>query len=81
MPNILIVDDKEYARFTVSEYLKLHEYEVETAENGDDALKKLETFEPDLILLDIMMPRMGGIAFIEELKKQNMLGNFEIMVF
>lgn len=80
MQKILIVDDKEKDRFTNSEYFKLLDFEVKTANDGRDALRKLKSFHPDLILLDIMMPKMDGIAFLEELKKQEKLDKYQIMV-
>lgn len=53
---ILVVDDEEDIRKSVSFILKKNGFEVETAVNGDDALKKINKSKPDLVLLDIMMP-------------------------
>ena len=56
---ILIVDDEPAIREVMRLILK--NYEVIEASNGIEALKKCEEFKPDLILMDIMMPRMNGI--------------------
>ncbi len=67
-PRILIVDDNEKSRFLLSEKMTADGYEVETARDGVEGLKKVETFKPDLILLDIMMPRMDGYEMCRRLK-------------
>ena len=53
---ILVVDDEEDIRKSVKMILEVNGYEVYTAFDGDDLLKKLSQITPDLILLDIMMP-------------------------
>ncbi|MEK7595452.1 MAG: response regulator [Patescibacteria group bacterium] len=71
MPKILIVDDdllmiKMYTRiFTHEGFTAL------TAQNGPDGLNKARTESPDLILLDVMMPKMNGLEVLSELKKSN----------
>jgi len=56
MKTILVVDDEEDIRESVKLILETRGYKVEMAVNGDDCLKKLTSVNPDLILLDIMMP-------------------------
>jgi len=69
---ILIVDDNESIRNMVIKTLKLKgDYEVETAENGEDALEKYEKFGPDVVLLDIAMPVMDGIETLTQLRKKD----------
>ncbi len=65
---ILVVDDEKDILQIVKYNLELHGYEVETAENGVDALDKLKTFQPDLVLLDIMMPHKDGIQTCIEIR-------------
>ena len=55
---ILVVDDEPDIRQSVKMILEVNGYKVETAENGDECLKKVQQINPDLILLDIMMPGM-----------------------
>jgi CheY-like chemotaxis protein len=58
---ILIVEDEEGLRLLYKEELEIEGYEVLTARNGKEAIKKLEEGRPDLIILDIVMPVMDGI--------------------
>jgi two-component system, OmpR family, alkaline phosphatase synthesis response regulator PhoP len=66
---ILLVDDEVDILEFVSYNLEKEGYKVYTAQNGLDALKIAEKKTPDLILLDVMMPEMDGIATCEELRK------------
>src|ERR1035437_4633893 len=66
---ILIVDDEPDILEFLSYNLKKEGYLVFTASNGEKALEKAKEFLPHLILLDVMMPKMDGMATFEELKK------------
>ncbi len=66
---ILIVDDEETIRRTISRILKSDDYEVATAENGVAALEWVAANSPDLVLLDINMPKMDGIEFLKKARK------------
>jgi DNA-binding NtrC family response regulator len=63
---ILIVDDESNARAALSEILREDGYATETAADGFKALGKLEEFSPDVILTDLKMPGLDGIAFMEK---------------
>ncbi len=63
---ILIVDDEANARAALSEILRDEGYATETAADGFKALGKLEDFIPDVILTDLKMPGLDGIAFMEK---------------
>jgi len=65
---ILIVDDEANARAALSEILRDDGYATETAADGFKALGKLEEFVPDVILTDLKMPGLDGIAFMEKAK-------------
>ena len=71
MFHILIVDDDKNIRRLLTAVLETEYYSVSTAENGEDALKVLDQTHIDLIILDIMMPKMDGYAFITLLREQN----------
>jgi CheY-like chemotaxis protein len=58
---ILVVEDEEGLRLLYEEELKAEGYEVITAQNGREAIQKLDQLKPDLIILDIVMPVMDGI--------------------
>lgn len=66
---ILFVDDDLYIRDVYEEVLKGEGYDVDTAGNGADGLKKILVGGYDLILLDIMMPTLDGIGVLEALQK------------
>jgi len=63
---ILIVDDEANARAALSEILHDEGYQTETAADGFKALGKLEDFAPDVILTDVKMPGLDGIAFMDK---------------
>lgn len=67
-PRILIVDDEEDSRRLLASYFEGEPCEYRTAANGREALDLLETFPPDLILLDLMMPVMDGITFLHRVR-------------
>jgi DNA-binding response OmpR family regulator len=64
---ILLVDDEEGLLVTVGDYLEFEGYEVEKARTAEDALRKLARVRPDLVVLDLAMPGMGGMGFLKEL--------------
>ena len=65
---VLYVDDEEQLRFLVKNQLTNEGFDVETADDGDTALKILQNESFDVILLDIKMPRMNGIEVLKHLK-------------
>jgi DNA-binding NtrC family response regulator len=68
--NILVVDDEPSNRSILAQVLGRAGYAVETADDGADALKQLDTFRPDLIVLDYMMPDVSGMDVLRELRKR-----------
>jgi two-component system response regulator AtoC len=68
MRRILVVDDEENIRLVLRTLLKKHGYEVEVADSGEAALAALESFDPDVILTDVRMPRMGGLDLLGALR-------------
>src|SRR5678816_2567505 len=69
MPNkILIVDDEPFNLDVLEQELMEYEYIIERAVDGVDALAKTESFGPDLILLDYMMPKMSGLQVVAQLR-------------
>jgi two-component system, OmpR family, alkaline phosphatase synthesis response regulator PhoP len=70
MPNmrILIADDNQLNRELLEAYLAERDYEIAMAVDGQDTLRQVDAFEPDLILLDIMMPKLSGFEVCRQLK-------------
>ncbi|MBQ8131162.1 MAG: response regulator transcription factor [Bacilli bacterium] len=66
---ILVVDDEEKIRSIIREYCEAEGYEVTEAEDGSVALKRLMRESYDLLVLDIMMPKMDGFEMLKELPK------------
>jgi len=66
---ILIVDDNAANRELLEAYLATVECEIETAIDGLDALEKVQSFRPDLILLDVMMPKLSGFEVCKKIKE------------
>lgn len=67
---ILIIDDDSQIRTLLSERLRFHQYRVITAEDGQDGLDKFKREGADLVLLDLMMPKLDGIETLNLLKKE-----------
>ncbi len=72
MPRILLVEDEDNLRELVSARLEQHGYEVATAVDGYQAVSKARAFNPDLIILDLMIPKMDGYTVCRLLKSGTM---------
>ncbi|WP_028777888.1 response regulator transcription factor [Shimazuella kribbensis] len=69
MARVMVVDDDDHIREVVCIFLRQEGLEVQEAVNGKDALKQLETSQVDMVILDIMMPKMDGWELCLELRK------------
>ena len=67
---ILIAEDNPEGAELLEAYLDSADYEIQIARDGDDALKKVESFRPDLVLLDVMMPKISGFEVCKALKSK-----------
>ncbi len=67
--NILVVDDEMLIRSVIKEYLLNEKYNVYEAEDGIDALRVFKEEKIDLVILDVMMPKMDGITALKEMKE------------
>ncbi len=69
MPKILIVDDEKMIRNVVKEYAEFEGYETAEAENGMEAVEICRKENFDIIIMDIMMPRLDGYSAVKEIRK------------
>jgi len=79
-PTILVVDDEEDLLSLLEYNLEQEGFEVVLARDGVEAIEQTRTHEPDLIVLDVMMPKMDGIEVCEQLRKDAHLRTTPIMM-
>jgi two-component system cell cycle response regulator DivK len=79
LPNILVVEDNQDNREMVVKVLKFNGYEVVEAVDGEEAIEKARAEDPDLILLDIFLPKMDGYEVTRRLKGDTRLKNIPII--
>ena len=77
---ILIADDNEANRELLEAYLSDLDCVTETAEDGQQTVEKAASFEPDLILLDVMMPKLSGFEVCEKIKADPKLKRIMILM-
>ncbi len=77
---ILVVDDLSDNLFLLQTVLEAEGYEVETADNGNSALEKIEDSPPDLILMDVMMPGMNGYEVTQQIRQNSDLPFMPILL-
>ena len=66
---ILVVDDSKTELHHLSDVLSKHGYQVRTAENGDEAMRRLAEEKPDLILMDVVMPGQNGFQLTRNITR------------
>ncbi len=77
---VLVVDDDQAIRGFVAEVLMDEGYDVKTAENGNEALSVSREWQPDLIVLDLMMPVMDGWTFRARQRQEGTLADVPVVV-
>lgn len=77
---ILVVEDTKNLREIIAFMLKQRGFEVITAEEGNEALRKAKTEKPDLIVLDAMLPNITGFEICTELKADDQYKNIRILM-
>lgn len=79
-PVALVVDDSMLIRHTVCRFLEQRGFAVESATNGEEALDLLKTVLPDVIITDLLMPKMDGNELIAHLKSQPQTAEIPVVV-
>jgi CheY-like chemotaxis protein len=77
---ILIVEDEPHMRTYLSTLLETEGYEPIVAKDGEEGVKKARKVKPQLIILDVMLPKMGGIRAYRELKTNDKLQNTPVIM-
>ncbi|MBI2442207.1 MAG: response regulator [Lentisphaerae bacterium] len=80
-PTILLIDDEKDILLTIGDFLNINGFTVLTATNGEEALRRLEGDKPDLIILDINMPKMNGLAFLSTVQAKPEWADIPVYVF
>lgn len=77
---ILLVDDSKTELHVLSELLTKKGYKVRTAENGEEALKRLQEEKPDLILMDVVMPGQNGFQLTRAITRDPDFANVPVII-
>lgn len=77
---ILIIEDEKIMIELLQQKLAGEGYEVQVAEEGEEGLRRMRKMKPDLVLLDIIMPKMGGMEVLERAQKDKELKKIPIIV-
>jgi len=80
LPKILIVDDRKFDRILYTEYLGDSNYNFFELDDGEHILDTIQTFQPNLILLDWQMPRVGGLEALKMVKKNQAYKEIPIII-
>ncbi len=78
---VLLVEDDELIREVYSIKLEMAGFEVATAENGLKAIEQVQEQTPDVVLLDMMMPVMGGLDFLRAVKLPQSYPELDVIIF
>jgi two-component system response regulator VicR len=71
MEHILIVEDEEFLMRALKDNLEMEKYSVDTAVDGEDAIKKIQKKMPNIILLDLLMPKYDGFYALEKIRENS----------
>jgi CheY-like chemotaxis protein len=80
MKRIVIVEDEEIMLDLLQRKLKTHGYEVSVARDGEEGLRVIKEERPDLIIMDLVMPKMDGFMVMEEIQKDEDLKKIPLIV-
>ena len=78
---ILLIDDDKFFQSFYSTKLKEHNVEVEVASNGEEGLIEMRDFKPDLVLLDLIMPKIDGFSVLTTRSQDEKLKKIPVIVF
>ena len=77
---ILIIEDDRFIAKMYQTKLSLEGYDVDVAENGQIGVEKIKSFQPDLVLLDIIMPEMDGFGVLEVIREDAAINSTPVII-
>lgn len=77
---VLITDDDQFYRKIYKHKFELLKHQTELAENGEEALEKMKSFKPDVVLMDIMMPKMNGYDVLDAMQKDDEVKDIPVIM-
>lgn len=80
LPKILIAEDDPQSAELFDAYLAGADYEIQSAADGDETLRKVKEWQPDLILLDVMMPKISGYEVCKRIKSNPALSDIVVLM-
>lgn len=80
MKKILIIDDDELFSKIIKDSLPKEKYEIIQVNDGEKGLEKMDKEKPDLVILDLLMPKMGGLEFLKVLKERKEPNEIPILI-
>lgn len=78
---LLLIEDDTFFRGFYSTKLKEKGIEIDVAADGEEGLEKITSFKPDVVLLDIIMPKKDGFEVLETMRKMNLTAQIPVLVF
>ena len=80
MAKILIVEDEAFLSQALVDKMKKAGFEVDSAVDGEQGLEKIKSFKPNLVLLDLLMPKKNGHDVLKEVKKSDELKDIPVII-
>ena len=80
MSKVLIVEDDKFLRTLLEKKLRSESFEVVTAADGEEAMNQLVSTNPDMVLLDIILPKISGFSFLEQVQTDPNLNKIPVII-
>jgi len=77
---VLLIDDEQFYYKLIQKKLKEADYDLEYAKSSSEGLSKISSFEPDLLIVDLMLPEMDGFQILERLRRDTKFGSVPVIV-
>jgi CheY-like chemotaxis protein len=80
MIKVLIVEDEQLVARMFQKTLEPNGFEVQVVHNGEEGYKKMKSWHPDIVLMDVMMPKMNGLEALEVMKKDEEISHIPVVI-